>query len=210
MEQSKRGYLPVTHGITLSKFMCPKTQDERMRMNMIPYASAVGSIMYAMLCTRPDVSYALSITSRYQSDPGYIFTLNGGAVSWKSSKQETTVDSTTEAEYIVASDAAKEAVWIKKFITKLGVVPSCDGPIQLYCDNNGAIVQAKEPMSHQRSKHVLHRYHLIREIIGRGDVQIERISTEQNIVDPLTKPLSQKNFDSHVLAYGIRYQGDWF
>ena len=48
----------------------PKTQDEREHMSKIPYASAIGSIMYAMLCTRPDVSYALSVTSRYQSDPG--------------------------------------------------------------------------------------------------------------------------------------------
>ena len=56
--------------ITLSKSMCSKTQDERTHMSMIPYASAIGSIMYAMLCTRPDVSYALSVTSRYQSDPG--------------------------------------------------------------------------------------------------------------------------------------------
>ena len=46
------------------------TKDERERMSKIPYASAIGSIMYAMLCTRPYVSYALSITSRYQSDPG--------------------------------------------------------------------------------------------------------------------------------------------
>ena len=90
-----------------------------------------------------------------KSQSGYVFTLGGGAVSWKSSKQETTADSTTEAEYIAASEAAKEAVWIKKFITELGVVPSIVGPIILYCDNNGAIAQAKEPRSHQRSKHVL-------------------------------------------------------
>ena len=70
MEQAKRGYVPMVSGITLSKSMCPKTQDERTHMNMTPYASAVGSIMYAMLCTRPDVSYALSVTSRYQLDLG--------------------------------------------------------------------------------------------------------------------------------------------
>ena len=70
MQESKRGFLPMTHGINLSKAQCPKTQDERERMNKIPYASAIGSIMYAMLCTRPDVSYALSMTSRYQSNPG--------------------------------------------------------------------------------------------------------------------------------------------
>ena len=58
------------HGITLSKSMCPKTQDERTSISMIPYASAIGSIMYAMICTRPDVSYALSVMRRYHSNPG--------------------------------------------------------------------------------------------------------------------------------------------
>ena len=70
MEQSKRGYVPMVKGITLLKSLYPQTQDERTRMSMIPYASTIGSIMYAMLCTRPDVSYALSVTSRYQLDPG--------------------------------------------------------------------------------------------------------------------------------------------
>ena len=150
MQDSKRGSLPMSSGISLCKNQCPSTQVERDRMSKIPYASAIGSIMYAMLCTRPDVLYALSVTSRYQSDPGeshwiavknilkylrktkdvflvyggeeelvvngytdasfqtdkddfrsqsgFVFCLNGGAVSWKSSKQETVADSTTEAE----------------------------------------------------------------------------------------------------------------
>ncbi|KAI5408387.1 hypothetical protein KIW84_054280 [Lathyrus oleraceus] len=127
-------------------------------MNKIPYASAIGSIMYAMLCTQPDVSYALSATSRYQSDPGdahwvdvknilkYLrgtkdsFLIYGGQEELtKSSKQDTVADSTTEAEYITASSAVKEVVWIKKFISELGIVPSIVDPIGLYCDNNGAI-----------------------------------------------------------------------
>ena len=70
MEQSKRGYVPMVSGITLLNLMCLKTQDERTHMNMIPYASVIRSIMYAMLCTRPNVSYAPSVTSRYQSDSG--------------------------------------------------------------------------------------------------------------------------------------------
>ncbi|WP_248788860.1 Ty1/Copia family ribonuclease HI, partial [Escherichia coli] len=119
----------------------------------------------------------------FRSQSGYVFCIGGGAVSWKSSKQETVADSTTESEYIAASDAVKEAVWIKKFITELGVVPSIVDPIELYCDNNGAIAQAKEPRSHQRSKHILRRYHLIREIIERGDVRICRTSTDSNIAD---------------------------
>ena len=60
-------------------------------------------------------------------------------MSWRSSKQDTVADSITEAEYIAASDAAKEAVWIKKFITGLEIIPSISDPMDLYCDNNGAI-----------------------------------------------------------------------
>ena len=70
MDGSKRGYLSMSQGIHLSKRMSPKTSEERNRMSSIPYASAVGSIMYAMLCTRPDVAYALGIVSRFQADLG--------------------------------------------------------------------------------------------------------------------------------------------
>ena len=97
-------------------------------------------------------------------------------MSWKSSKQPTTTNSTTEAEYITASDDTKEAVWLKKFITDLGVVPTISDLIPLLCDNNGAIPQAKEPRSHQKSKHILMRFHLIREIVARGDVVVEKSS----------------------------------
>ncbi|CAN6567561.1 unnamed protein product [Malus baccata var. baccata] len=189
MEQSKKGLLPMRHGIHLSKSMGPKTPEEIRQMSAIPYASAIGSLMYAMICTRPDIAYAVSITSRYQSNPGsehwaavktvlkylrrikdmfliyggatelrveaytdvdfqsdvddrssnsgYVFTLNGGAVSWKSKKQDVIVDSTTEAEYVAAAEASKEAFWMKKFITELGVVPTITSPVTLYCDNRG-------------------------------------------------------------------------
>ena len=80
-----------------------------------------------------------------KSNSGYVFTLNGGAVCYKSSKADTTTDSTTEAEYIVA---VKEGVWMKTFITNLGVVPSSEKLIPLYCDNNKTIAQAKKPKSH--------------------------------------------------------------
>ena len=261
MQDSKKGFIPMSHGVHLSKTQCPVSHHELEIMNNVPYASAIGSIMYAILCTRPDVSYSLSVTSRYQSNPGtmhwnavknilkylrrtkemfliyggetdlvvkgytdasfqtdhddlksqsgFVFILNGGAVSWKSSKQETTADSTTEAEYIAASEAAKEGVWIKKFITELGVVSSIHSPIDLYCDNNGAIAQAKEPRSHQRSKHILRRYHLIREIIDRGEVKVSRVDSVANTADPLTKPLVQAKHEMHVASMGIRHMGNW-
>ena len=98
---------------------------------------------------------------------------------------------------------------MNKFITGLGVVPSSEEPISQYCDNNGAIAQAKEPRSHQKSKHVLRRFHLIREIITGGDVVVERVPSEDNIADPLTKPLSHFVFERHRGLMGIRHIGDW-
>ena len=85
----------------------------------------------------------------------------------KSFKQQTIADSTTEAEYIAASEAAKEAIWMKKFIIDLGVVPEIENLISLYYDNTGAIAQAKESRSHHKSKHILRHFHLIREIVER-------------------------------------------
>ena len=235
----------MRHRVQISKEHSPKTPKDRALMEKIPYASTIGSIMYAMLCTRLDMAFALSVMSIFQANPrksqwetvkcilkylrrtkdfflvyggeelklqgytdssfqsdpnysrstsGFLFTLNGGAVSWKSSKQPTTANSTTEAEYIAASDAAKEAVWLKKLITDLGVVPMISNPIPLLCKNNVAIAQAKEPRSHQKSKHILRRFHLIREIVARGDVVVERVPSSDNVADPLTKPLAQEVF----------------
>jgi hypothetical protein len=70
MQDSKNGFLPMSHDITLSKKQCPSKPDEQEIMRAIPYTSAIRFIMHATLCTRPDVSYALSATSRYQSNYG--------------------------------------------------------------------------------------------------------------------------------------------
>ncbi|KAJ9544958.1 LOW QUALITY PROTEIN: hypothetical protein OSB04_024665 [Centaurea solstitialis] len=183
MDESKKGFIPMQHGIVLSKTQCPVSSEDQDKMKSVPYASAIGSIMYAMLCTRPDVAYSVSVTSRYQQNPGephwvavknilkylrrtkemtsgYVFTLNGGAISWKSSKQDTIADSTTEADYIAASDAAKEAVWLRNFLSDLRVVASISRPIDVFCDNSGAVAQAMEPREHHKSRHVLRKYHL--------------------------------------------------
>jgi hypothetical protein len=99
----------------------------------------VTSYTDASLQTDPD---------ELKSQSGFVFTINGGAVSLKSFKQETMTDSTTEVKYIVASEPTKEGVWIRKFLIDLGVFLNASSPLNLYCDNNGAIVQAKEPKNH--------------------------------------------------------------
>jgi hypothetical protein len=144
-------------------------------------------------------------TDDSKSQSSFVSCLNGGAVSWKSFKQDTVADLMTEAEYIAASEAAKEAVWIRNFVSELGVVPSVSSPMDVYCNNNGYIVQAKEPRAHKRAKHELRCYHLIREIIGRGDVKVCKVHTDHNIDDPLMKPLTQPKHDKHMRSMGIRY-----
>ena len=100
-----------------------------------------------------------------KSTSGSMFTFNGGAVVWRSIKQGCIADSTMEAEYVAACEATKEAVWLRKFLNDLEVVPNMYFPITLYCDNSGAIANSKEPRSHKRGKHIERKYHLIREIV---------------------------------------------
>jgi hypothetical protein len=93
---------------------------------------------------------------------------------------------------------------IRKFLSELGVFPSVSSPLNHYCDNNGAIAQAKEPMNHQKNK-VLQKFHLIREIVRRGDIKICKVHTDLNAADPLTKPLPHPKHEAHMRTMGIRY-----
>ena len=224
MENSKRGSLPFRHGIHLSKEQSPKTPEQKERMSRIPYASAVGSLIcHVMYQARylvyssgsletigfTDSDFQGDIDSR-KSTSGYVFTLYGGAVCWRSIKQTCVTDSTTEAEYVAASEAAKEAVWLKKFIMDLQVIPSAGRPITLYCDNSGAVAQSKEPRYHKKQKHIERKYHLIRDIIERGDTVVTKIASEENLADPFTKALPVQVFERHVDSMGVRRLPDLF
>ncbi|GJT72103.1 retrotransposon protein, putative, ty1-copia subclass [Tanacetum coccineum] len=132
MDTSKRGYIPMQERLDLNKTQGASTPEEVKRMQNIPYASVVGSIMYAT---------------------GYVFILNGGTVDWKSSKQSTTAMSATEAEYIATSEAAMEAVWIRKFISGLGIIPTINEPIKMFCDNSAALLIVNEPGVQRDTRH---------------------------------------------------------
>ncbi|KAA0037542.1 gag/pol protein [Cucumis melo var. makuwa] len=251
----KKRLLPYRYGIHFSKELCPKTSQEVEDMRKIPYAFAVGSLMYAMLCTRPDICFSVGMVSRYQSNSGRdhwtavknilkylrrtkyyilvydtkdlilagytdfdfqtdkdarkstsgsIVTLNGGAIVWRSVKKTCIVDSTMEVEYVAACEAAKKAIWLRKFLTDLEIVPNMHLSITLYCDNNGAVANSQEPRSHKRGKHIERKYHLIRKIVHRGDVVVTQISFEQNIADPFTISLTTKVFEDHLQNLCLR------
>ena len=131
--------------------------------------------------------------------------LNGGAVSWCSCKQSVVAGSTCEAEYMAASEAAHEAIWVKEFITDLGVIPNASGPIKLFCDNTGAIALAKEPRFHKKTRHIKRRFNSIRENVQDGDIDICKVHTDLNVADPLTKPLPRAKHDQHQNSMGVRF-----
>ena len=149
----------------------------------------------ASFCTDPD---------DMKSQTGYVFVVNGGAVSWRSGKQPIVTQSTMESEYVAAADAANEAVWMRKFVIKLGVVPNAQDPLTLFCDNTGAIANMKEPRSHSTAKHILRRFHVIRQYIKEGEVKICKIHTDLNVADPMTKPLPKDKHEKHQNAIGVR------
>ncbi|GJU94482.1 retrotransposon protein, putative, ty1-copia subclass [Tanacetum coccineum] len=223
IENSKHRTIPMQEKLKLSKSDGASTLAEIRRMSRDPYASAVGSIMYVVRCTRPDVAFAQNITSRYQQNPGelhwttvknilkvscyidagyltdaddmksqtgYIFILNGGVVDWKCTKQSISATSSTYAEYIVAFDASKEAVWIRKFIVGLNFVPTIKEPITMYCDNTEAIAIAKDHEVTKGAQHFRAKVYYLRETIELGDVKIEQIDTDDNLADPFYKGFS--------------------
>nr|GEW63869.1 hypothetical protein [Tanacetum cinerariifolium] len=96
-----------------------------------------------------------------KSQTGYVFVLNGGAVDWKSAKQSIFVTSSAEAEYIAAFDASKKAVWVRKFIYRLSVVPTIEESISMYCDNTGAIVIANESGITKGARHFCAKVHYL-------------------------------------------------
>jgi hypothetical protein len=106
-------------------------------------------------------------------------------------------------------EAAKEAACMKKFITDLRVVPSIQKPIEVFCNNTGAIAQAKEPRSRHSTKHILRKFHYIREILERVDIIISKIPTYQNLADPFTKHMPQVRHEEHASNTGLRFARQW-
>nr|GFB34172.1 hypothetical protein [Tanacetum cinerariifolium] len=170
MENSKRRSIPMQEKLKLSKSQGASTPAEMKRMQNVQYASAVGSIMYAVRCTRLDLANTkdmflfyggdlkrelrvscytdagyLTDVDDFKSQTGYVFILNG------------------EAEYIAAFDASKEAVWVRKFISMLSVVLTIEEPISMYCDNTGAIAIANESGITKGARHFRAKVHYLRE-----------------------------------------------
>ncbi|KAJ9546436.1 hypothetical protein OSB04_018979 [Centaurea solstitialis] len=166
---------------------------------------------------RPVVSFALSMVSRYQGNPGeshwtavknilkYLWRTKDVFLVYdgKDELQDTVADSTCESEYIPASEAAKEA-WLKNFIGDLGVIPSMSEPIEIFCDNEGAFALTKEPKDHGKSKHIEMKYHFVRHKVEDKQIMVGKVPTKENPTDPFTKTLTRPKHEYHTEAIGVR------
>nr|GEX22614.1 hypothetical protein [Tanacetum cinerariifolium] len=138
-----------------------------------------------------------------KSQTGYVFVSNGGAVDWKSAKQSIFATSSAEAEYVVAFDASKEAVCVRKLISGLGVVPTIEEPISMYCDNTRAIAIANESEITKDARHFRAKVHYLREVIEFGDIKLEKVHTDKNLADPFTKALAFTKLSEHTRNIGM-------
>ena len=150
-----------------------------------------------------DRDYAEDITQK--STSGQIFMLAGGAIAWASRKQSLVASSTTEAEYIAYSDAAKEVAWLQQ----LCLDAKCEdqllenGSVLLHGDNQACLTIAKDPEHHSRMKAIDVQYHHMRDLIARGIIILEYVPTEHMLADGLTKPLQRGHLKAHKRAYGL-------
>ena len=132
---------------------------------------------------------------------GYVFMVDGGAVSWSSKKQELVTLSTTEAEYVAQTHAAKEAVWLRRLLTEL--FGPMEGPTTLFSDSKSAIALAQDGHYHARTKHIDIRYHFIRYIIEAGTIKLVYCSTDNMTADTLTKALPSVKAKHFASALGL-------
>eukprot|EP00253_Pinus_taeda_P024830 PITA_24830 len=124
-----------------------------------------------------------------RSTSGYVFNLFGGAVSWMSKKQSVVALSTTEVEYMAATHASKEAVWLQRLCSSMGLV---QGAIRIDCDSQSAIFLAKNPAYQSKTKHIDVQYHFVRDMIEEKKVLLVKVDTLKNTADALTKSVSSK------------------
>lgn len=184
----------IAHAVgALSKFLAAPTTDHwLMAKRVLRYLAGTTSAGINFTAASPvtgycDADYAGDLDTR-RSTTAYVFTLNGGAISWNSRRQPTVAASTTEAEYMAAAAAVKEGLWIRTLLADMSLSHST---ITIMADNQSAIKLLKNPISSQRSKHIDVAYHFARERVMRHEICFKYISTDKMIADALTKAVPE-------------------
>ncbi|GJU84592.1 putative RNA-directed DNA polymerase [Tanacetum coccineum] len=226
MKDAEARCQPLGDHFKLSEKQAPKTETSRRRKAKVPYASTVGSVMYAMeavkwllrylkgtskatLCfSRKEVVLEGFFDSDYagyldsdKSTTGYVFIVGRTTVSWMSKIQKCVDMSTTEVEYMAIAEAGKELVWLKNFLEELDKAQT---ECVMFCNNEYAIHLAKNPVFHGRTKHIKIRYYYIRELVSEGTLSLKKILGAKNLADMLTKVVTTKKLKLYAALTGLR------
>lgn len=173
------------------------TQDYRLHLGAIDQKNQGEIRLYGF----SDANWGNDLDTR-RSTSGYIFFISEGPISWASKRQSTVALSSTEAEYMALTQAAKEAIWLRRLLAELGF--RTQEPTIIHEDNQSAIALAKNPVYHARSKHIDIQHHFIRDKVESGEVDLSYTPTENMIADVLTKPLPKTRFRDLVISMGLR------
>ena len=192
----------------LARYMSNPTEEHyRAAKHVLAYLAGTSEMMLhygdlengAELTGYCDSDYAGDTDTR-RSTTGFVYTLNGGAITWSSRLQPTVAASTTEAEYMSAASAVKEALWFRKLLPEFGIPMHS---VSIRCDNQATIKLLKNPVSASRTKHIDVVHHFARERVARGEVKFTYVETEKMVADVLTKILPRQKFDFCRSAMGV-------
>ena len=146
----------------------------------------------------------ISDTKDSKSTSGYVFSLGGAAVSWKSTKQTCIARSTMESEFIALDKAGKEAEWLRHFLEDIPMWPTPVPTIIIHYDSQSAIGRAQNHMYNGKSRHIRRRHNTVRQLSSNGIISIDYIKSKENITDPLTKGLTKELVYSSSKGMGLK------
>jgi len=143
-------------------------------------------------------------TDDRKSHLGYVITLGGSPVLWKSAKQTCIATSTMEAEYVALASCVKEVLWVRQLLKELRLEDLLGGATVIKCDNQAAITCAIDQVPKSKSRHIDIRYHLVRSAVEEGHVAIVYVSSQENLADILTKPLPRPRHQEMTMALRLQ------
>ena len=140
-------------------------------------------------------------TDDRKSTTGFVFHMGDTTFTWTSKKQPIVTLSTCEAEYVAAISSVCHAIWLRSLLKELQMLQ--EEATKIFVDNKSTLALAKNPIFHDRSKHIDTRFHFIRECIARKEVHLEFVKSHDQVANILTKPLKYDTFNKLQLLLGV-------